>query len=87
MSRDPMQLTHEQQAMLEVVGRHMQAETVTNDVDAALATMAATPHVNHVPVMAGGYGRDVARRFYTGALIGQFMPPDTEVTTVSRTIG
>ena len=49
--------------------------------------MTATPHVNHVPVLSGGYGRDEVRRFYTGELIGKFMPPDTQVTTVSRTIG
>ncbi|MBV9789045.1 MAG: ester cyclase [Chloroflexi bacterium] len=80
-------LSPQQQAMLEVFGAHMQAELVTQSVDDALATMTDTPHVNHIPVMTGGVGREGVRAFYTNHLIGQFLPPDTETTTISRTIG
>ncbi|HEY0737358.1 MAG TPA: hypothetical protein VGD69_20745 [Herpetosiphonaceae bacterium] len=85
--QQPAALSPQQQAMLEVFGAHMQAEIVTQSVDDALATMTDSPHVNHVPVMTGGVGRDGVRAFYTDHLIGQFLPPDTETTTISRTIG
>jgi carboxymethylenebutenolidase len=42
--------------------------------------------VNHVPVLTGGSGRDELREFYSKRFIPQ-MPPDTEMTPVSRTIG
>lgn len=80
-------LSPAQQTMLEVYGAHMQAEMVTGSVDDALATMTDDPDVNHVPVLTGGVGREGVRAFYTEHLIGQFLPPDTEATTISRTIG
>lgn len=85
--QQPVALSPQQQAMLEVLGAHMQAEIVTQSVEDALATMTDSPHVNHVPVMTGGVGRDRVRAFYTNHLIGQFLPPDTETTTISRTVG
>jgi carboxymethylenebutenolidase len=42
--------------------------------------------VNHIPVLTGGSGRDELREFYSKRFIPQ-MPPDTEMTSVSRTIG
>ncbi|MDQ3249303.1 MAG: hypothetical protein M3Q45_08855, partial [Chloroflexota bacterium] len=57
-------LTPEQQIMLQVFGAHMNAEMVTQNVDDALATMTATPHVNHVPVLTGGAGSEAVRVFY-----------------------
>jgi carboxymethylenebutenolidase len=80
-------LSPQQQTMLEVFGAHMQAELVTQNVDDALATMTEMPHVNHVPVMTGGVGREEVYAFYSQHLIGKFLPPDTETTTISRTIG
>jgi carboxymethylenebutenolidase len=44
------------------------------------------PSVNHVPVMTGGVGRKQLTHFYDRYFIPQ-MPPDTQITPVSRTIG
>lgn len=85
--QDMMALSPAQQGMLQVYGAHMQAEMVTESVDDALATMTDDPYVNHVPVITGGVGREGVRAFYSQHLIGQFMPPDTEAITISRTIG
>jgi carboxymethylenebutenolidase len=43
-------------------------------------------YVNHIPVLTGGSGLDQLREFYSKRFIPQ-MPPDTEMTAVSRTIG
>src|SRR5437667_4314307 len=48
--------------------------------------MVEDAYVNHVPVLTGGSGRDELREFYSKRFIPQ-MPPDTEMTPVSRTIG
>jgi len=41
----------------------MRAEFVDHSANAALATMSATPHLNHVLVMTGGIGREEIRAF------------------------
>src|SRR5205807_5193966 len=51
-----------------------------------LATMVEDAYVNHIPVLTGGVGKDELREFYSKRFIPQ-MPPDTEMTPVSRTIG
>ena len=76
----------DQQTMLEVWERHLQAEFAVHSADAAIATMSATPHLNHVPVMTGGVGRDPIRQFYATRFIPQ-MPSDTTIELISRTIG
>jgi carboxymethylenebutenolidase len=48
--------------------------------------MVEDAYVNHIPVLTGGVGRDELREFYSNRFIPQ-MPPDTEMTPVSRTIG
>ena len=48
--------------------------------------MVEDAYVNHIPVLTGGSGRDELREFYSKRFIPQ-MPPDTEMTPVSRTIG
>jgi carboxymethylenebutenolidase len=75
-----------ERAILEVWERHLRAEFADHNADAALETMAATPHLNHVPVMTGGVGRDEIRTFYATRFIPK-MPPDTEIELLSRTIG
>jgi carboxymethylenebutenolidase len=52
-----------------------------------MATMNGNPHLNHVPTMAGGVGRDGVRAFYRDHLVGRFFPPDVKMTNVSRTVG
>jgi len=64
---------HDLEALWEEHCRH---EFETRDVDATMATMVATPYVNHVPTMAGGVGHDQLKRFYKYHFIGT-NPPDT----------
>jgi len=61
------------------------AETRDLDED-TLATMVEDAYVNHIPVLTGGVGKNELREFYSKRFIPQ-MPPDTEMTPVSRTIG
>jgi carboxymethylenebutenolidase len=65
---------------------HLRQEFETRDVDATMATMVASPYVNHVPTMAGGVGHDQLKRFYKYHFIGA-NPPDMTMTPVSRTVG
>jgi carboxymethylenebutenolidase len=65
---------------------HCRHEFETRDVDATMATMVATPYVNHIPTMTGGVGHDALKRFYKYHFIGA-NPPDTALTLISRTIG
>jgi carboxymethylenebutenolidase len=65
---------------------HTSHEFATRDTEATLATMTDDAHVNHVPVMTGGVGKDALRAFYSRDFIPS-MPPDTRLTPVSRTIG
>src|SRR5580692_8505747 len=65
---------------------HTDHEFVTRDTEATLATMVDDAHVNHIPVMTGGRGKDALRAFYSRDFIPS-MPPDTTLTPVSRTVG
>jgi carboxymethylenebutenolidase len=46
-----------------VLDEHLAAEFERHDVDAAMATMAPDPYLEHVPMMTGGSGRAEVRRF------------------------
>ena len=74
------------QAMIELFQKHVNAE-LAGDLDTTMATMNDDPHLNHVPTMAGGVGRDGVRAFYRDHLVGRFFPPDVNMTSVSRTVG
>jgi len=76
----------EQQAMIELFQKHVEAE-LAGDLDTTMATMTEDPHLNHVPVMAGGVGGEDVRAFYRDHLVGKFFPPDVNMTNVSRTVG
>jgi carboxymethylenebutenolidase len=65
---------------------HVKYEFATRNTDDTLETMVTDAYVNHVPVMTGGVGHDELREFYSKNFIPQ-MPPDTNMTAVSRTIG
>src|SRR5579863_9728020 len=79
-------LSAEQQAMVALFQQHVGAE-LAGDLDTTMATMTDSPHLNHVPTMAGGVGRDEVRAFYRDHLVGKFFPPDVKMTNVSRTVG
>jgi carboxymethylenebutenolidase len=65
---------------------HVRDEFVTRDTAATLDTMVPDAYVNHVPVLTGGVGREQLHEFYSRHFIPR-MPPDTAITSVSRTIG
>jgi len=65
---------------------HVKFEFATRDTEQTLATMNSDAYVNHIPVMTGGVGHEQLREFYSKYFIPQ-MPPDTELTPISRTIG
>ena len=75
-----------QQTLRQLWERHVQYEFSTRNTEDTLATMVEDAYVNHIPVLTGGVGRDELREFYSKRFIPQ-MPPDTEMTPVSRTIG
>lgn len=80
------ELSTAQQAMVALFQQHVDAE-LAGDLDTTMATMTDDPHLNHVPVMAGGVGREGVRAFYRDHLVGKFFPPDVKITNVSRTVG
>lgn len=80
------QLTRPLQAMVDLFQRHLRAE-LDGDLDTTMATMTDSPHLNHVPTMMGGVGREGVRAFYRDHLVGKFLPPDAKMTAVSRTVG
>ncbi len=78
--------TVSQQAMTDLFQQHVNAE-MEGDIETTMATMTDNPHLNHVPTMAGGYGYDGVKKFYTNHLVGKFFPPDVNIKSVSRTVG
>ena len=82
---DP-RLTPAQKQMVALWEKHLGAEFQDRDAVASCDTMVDHPYVNHVPVMTGGVGRKQLTHFYDRYFIPQ-MPPDTQITPVSRTIG
>jgi len=65
---------------------HVQHEFATRDTEATLKTMVKDAYVNHVPVLTGGVGLEQLRDFYSRRFIPK-MPPDTQMMSVSRTVG
>jgi carboxymethylenebutenolidase len=79
-------LSPAQEALQQLWEQHVQYEFSKRNTEDTLATMVDDAYVNHIPVLTGGVGRDELREFYSKRFIPQ-MPPDTEMTPVSRTIG
>ena len=79
-------LSPPQEALRKLWEDHVRYEFSTRNTEDTLATMVEDAYVNHIPVLTGGVGRDELREFYSKRFIPQ-MPPDTEMTPVSRTIG
>jgi carboxymethylenebutenolidase len=72
--------------MVDTFRRHVDAE-LAGDLTTTMETMAADPHLNHVPTMAGGVGYQGVRDFYRDHLVGKFFPPDVSMTELSNTVG
>jgi carboxymethylenebutenolidase len=79
-------LSPAQETLGQLWEEHVRYEFSTRNTEDTLATMVEDAYVNHIPVLTGGVGRDELREFYSKRFIPQ-MPPDTEMTPVSRTIG
>jgi len=79
-------LTPAQKRLSQLWEEHVRHEFSTRHTEHTLGTMVEEAYVNHIPVLTGGVGRDELREFYSKRFIPQ-MPPDTEMTPVSRTIG
>src|SRR5438067_10655362 len=75
-----------QKTLSQLWDEHVRHEFSTRHTEHTLDTMVEHAYVNHNPVLTGGSGHDELREFYSKHFIPQ-MPPDTEMTAVSRTIG
>jgi carboxymethylenebutenolidase len=82
----PGAVSHEQEKMLSMWQRHMEAEFVLKDADAAVATMTDHPYVFFIPLGIGRVGRVAVREFYANTFLPN-TPPDLEVDSVSLTVG
>ena len=85
-SESDANLTAAQETLQQLWEEHVRHEFATHNTEETLATMVEDAYVNHSPVLTGGVGKDELREFYSKRFIPQ-MPPDTEMTPVSRTIG
>jgi carboxymethylenebutenolidase len=79
-------LTASQEFMVHLWEEHIRDEFETRNTEDTLNTMVEDAYVNHIPVLTGGVGREELRDFYSKHFIPQ-MPPDTEMTPISRTVG
>jgi carboxymethylenebutenolidase len=75
-----------QQEMIDLFQKHVGAE-LNGDLATTMDTMTDSPHLNHVPTMAGGVGREGVHAFYRDHLVGKFFPPDVKMDNLSRTVG
>ena len=85
-SESDTDLTAAQETLQQLWEEHVRHEFSTHNTDDTLATMVEDAYVNHIPVLTGGVGKNELREFYSKRFIPQ-MPPDTEMTPISRTIG
>jgi len=79
-------MNQDQETLHQLWEEHIKHEFATHDTEETLATMVDDAYVNHIPTLTGGVGKEALREFYSKRFIPQ-MPPDTEMTPVSRTIG
>jgi carboxymethylenebutenolidase len=81
-----LSLTASQEFLVHLWEEHLKDEFETRNTEDTLKTMVEDAYVNHIPVMTGGVGQAALRDFYSKHFIPQ-MPPDTEMTPISRTVG
>jgi len=79
-------LASTQETLRRLWEEHVRLEFSNRNTEDTLATMVEEAYVTHIPVLTGGVGKNELREFYSKRFIPQ-MPPDTEMTPVSRTIG
>ena len=65
---------------------HIAREFADLDVNATMETMVAEPYVHCIATLAGGFGGQGVRSFYSEHFINQ-IPKDAKVTPISRTVG
>ena len=75
-----------QDTLVRLWEEHLRYEFETKSAEDTIATMVPDAYVNHIPVMTGGVGHAALRAFYATRFIPK-MPPDHEMTLISRTIG
>ena len=75
-----------EETLSKVWDQHVGAEFAVHSADQSVATMTEEAYVNLIPLMIGARGRKEVRDFYANYFVSQ-IPPDTEITPVSRTIG
>jgi len=69
-------------------GEHIYYEFAERSAVKTMSTMVKVPYVNHIATLTGGVGYDELARFYKYHFTNETVtPPDTEIITVSRTIG
>jgi carboxymethylenebutenolidase len=66
--------------------KHCEYEFGSRNVGDTMKTMVPEPYVNHIPTMTGGVGYQQLHRFYSNYFVNS-NPPDTRLTSISRTIG
>src|SRR5262245_27064040 len=86
MANPNLTLTPAQKALSDLWEEHIRCEFSSPSTEETLATMVPEAYVNHIPVLTGGVGHEELREFYAQHFIPQ-MPPDTDMTPISRTVG
>ncbi len=81
-----MILSPAEQKLNDLWEEHCRYEFVDHNVEAVMATMIDNPYVNHIPTMTGGTGKKALAEFYQNHFVS-CLPADTEIVSVSRTIG
>lgn len=74
------------QALRSAWQAHTDAEFVSQDIHAVMATMVPEPTVIHVPTAMGGIGYQGVRDFYTRLFVGH-NPADFAIDSLSQTVG
>src|SRR5215472_3628770 len=81
----PNVLTSDQQMLLAAWQRHVHAEFVLRDADAALATMTENPHLLMIATGTACIGRAAVYEYYANQFLPA-IPPDLQIESLSQTI-
>ena len=81
----PTDLTPAQQALIDNLKEHTEAELVHFDVEKTLATMAENPFIFMAPIISGGMGPEGVRKYY--GVVLTHLPDDFDRDLLTITIG